>query len=478
MGSEWKKVSLADLYDVTSGLSKPASEFGSGFPFLAFTDVFNNYFVPKELSGLVQSNPKEQEKCSVRRGDVFLTRTSETMHELGMSSVALKDYKNATFNGFTKRLRPKKGIEILPEYVGYYLRSQIFRNEMLSFSTMSTRASLNNSMIKQLTMPVPPKGTQQSIAWILKNLDDKIELNRQMNETLESMAQALFKSWFVDFDPVIDNALAAGNPIPDVFAERAEQRRKIIANAKKASKAGVPFKGSENNHQSLFPSEFEFTEEMGWIPKGWESTAFGDHINFQTGPAFKSKEFSDSGVKLARGDNVKEGRFQWGKKARYWPVLEESLDKFLLKSGDVLLGMDGSKVGKNRVRVSETDLPCLLVQRVARLSKKNTICSSFIYLVVNGQRFRDYVEVVKTGSAIPHISGGQIKALKLVLPKDEKSLIYSEFELIASSFFDRIEGMVGNSLALSKLRDTLLPKLLSGELRIPEAEKLIDELIV
>jgi len=214
---------------------------------------------------------------------------------------------------------------------------------------------------------------------------------------------------------------------------------------------------------------------MGWIPVGWEVTTFGEHINFQTGPAFKSKDFSESGTRLSRGDNVKEGQFQWGDKTRYWSVVDESLEKYLLNSGDVLLGMDGSKVGKNRVRVSESDLPCLLVQRVARLSKKNTICSSFIFLVVNSESFRDYVEVVKTGSAIPHISGGQIKELQIVLPVDETNPIFGAFEQLASSMFDRTDAIVADSHILSKLRDTLLPKLISGELRIPEAEKLTEE---
>lgn len=204
MGGEWPEVPLTDLYDISSGLSKPAKYFGSGYPFVAFKDVFYNYFIPSYLSQLVQSSEKEQLSCSVKRGDAFLTRTSETMNELGMSSVALKDYENATFNGFTKRLRPKSHNEMVPEYVGYYLRSPKFRALMSAFSTMSTRASLNNEMIGRLTISVPPIKEQKGIAWILKNLDDKIELNRQMNATLESMAQALFKSWFVDFDPVID----------------------------------------------------------------------------------------------------------------------------------------------------------------------------------------------------------------------------------------------------------------------------------
>ena len=317
-----------------------------------------------------------------------------------------------------------------------------------------SRASLNNEMIGRLQITLPSLPEQKAIAHILGTLDDKIELNRRMNATLEGMAQALFKSWFVDFDPVIDNALAAGNPIPDELAPRTEVRRQALANGTANREAAKPF-----------PAAFQETESMGWIPEGWEETTFGEHINFQTGPAFKSKDFTTTGTRLARGDNVKEGRFQWGDKLRYWPTVDEGLEKYLLRNGDVLLGMDGSKVGKNRVRVRESDLPCLLVQRVARLSRKDTICSNFIFLAVNGERFRDYVEVVKTGSAIPHISGGQIKNLPLVLPSDKKTSVFTEFERIASSLFRRTDTLVSESQTLTNLRDTLLPQLISGSIQ-------------
>lgn len=131
MGSEWQTFKLAEVYDFCSGLSKPRSEFGSGFPFLSFKDVFYNSAVPKQLTELVQSTEQERLRCSVERGDVFLTRTSETLDELAMSSVALEDVPDATFNGFTKRLRPK-GKQIVPEFARYFFRSPKFRTEVNS----------------------------------------------------------------------------------------------------------------------------------------------------------------------------------------------------------------------------------------------------------------------------------------------------------------------------------------------------------
>lgn len=306
MGSNWKTTKLLDHYDIRSGLSKPAKDFGSGYPFLTFKDIFYNYFTPDELGDLVQSNDKERENCSVKRGDVFLTRTSETMHELGMSCVALQDYENATFNGFCKRLRPHNNSELAPEYVGYYLRSSKFRQSMLAFSTMSTRASLNNEMIGRLEISYPSKNEQIEIARVLKNLDNKIALNRQINQTLEQMAQALFKSWFVDFDPVIDNALDAGFFEQDLeFADELLRR----AEARKAVRKNTDFKPLPEDIRQLFPAAFEECSEpslgfSGWVPQGWIAAPLTTVANIVYGKNLPKTKILNEGYPVYGGNGV------------------------------------------------------------------------------------------------------------------------------------------------------------------------------
>jgi len=151
----------------------------------------------------------------------------------------------------------------------------------------------------------------------------------------------------------------------------------------------------------------------------WPNTTIGEHVDLITGEAFQSALFETApsdGVRLARGDNVKEGEFEWGEKSRFWPELTPDLERYLLSEADVLVGMDGSKVGKNWVRVRREDLPCLLVQRVARLRSKPTLHQRFLRYLIGNPMFRDYVGRVRTGTSIPHISGGQIKSYKFRLP--------------------------------------------------------------
>src|SRR5690606_32493760 len=195
------------------------------------------------LTELVQSTEQERVRCSIKRGDVFLTRTSETMDELGMSSVALVDIPDATFNGFTKRLRPKRDL-IAPEFARYYFRGPAFRAAVNSLASMSTRASLNNEMLGRLAITFPEYEEQEAIAHILGTLDDKIELNRKQNETLEAMARALFKAWFVDFEPVrakMEGRWQRGQSLP-----------------------GLPA-----HLYDLFPDRL-VESELGEIPEGWE----------------------------------------------------------------------------------------------------------------------------------------------------------------------------------------------------------------
>ena len=199
MVTEWKKVRLGELYEVHNGLSKGGKFFGSGYPFLSFSTIFNYFFIPENIKDLVQSTPEEQENYSVKAGDVFVTRTSETADELGMSCVALKDYPNTTYNGFCKRLRPiDSEYKVLPKYIGYCLRTPEFRGNFLGLSgSMTTRASLKNDDLLSMTIPLPPFETQQKIAGILSAYDDLIENNRKQIKLLEEASQKLYKEWFV-----------------------------------------------------------------------------------------------------------------------------------------------------------------------------------------------------------------------------------------------------------------------------------------
>jgi type I restriction enzyme S subunit len=150
----------------------------------------------------------------------------------------------------------------------------------------------------------------------------------------------------------------------------------------------------------------------------WPRVRLGDHVDITVGPAFASEHFRTSppGVRLARGDNVTEGRFRWGDKTRYWPSITPDLARYLLAEGDILLGMDGSRVGRNWTEVRAEDLPCLLVQRVACLRPRPTLTRRFLAALVSTSAFKAHINAYRTGSSIPHISASQIGEFGFGLP--------------------------------------------------------------
>ena len=135
---------------MASGISSTKDQAGHGAPFVSFGTVFNNFFLPDELPDKMDTSPVEQERFSVHKGDILVTRTSETIDELAMSCVALKDYPNATYSGFVKRLRPKTTGIAYDKFMGFYLRSALFRKTMTNNATMTLRASFNEDIFSFL----------------------------------------------------------------------------------------------------------------------------------------------------------------------------------------------------------------------------------------------------------------------------------------------------------------------------------------
>ena len=276
--SEWKKVKLGELYEVHNGLSKGRQFFGTGYPFLTFSTVFNNWFLPQTLNSLVQSSGKEREVCSIKRGDVFITRTSETMDELGMSSVALKDYPNATYNGFTKRLRPTTD-EVIPEYIGYYLRSKKFRGGFMAFSSMTTRASLANDDLLSMEAEIPEKSTQQHIATILSRYDSLIENYQKQIKLLEEAAQRLYKEWFVDLRfPGHENTKIVDG-MPEGWEKRKignliekVKRSKQVPSSEYDNTGKIPIIDQSRNYIAGYTDDFDCRIELD-VP----AIIFGDH---------------------------------------------------------------------------------------------------------------------------------------------------------------------------------------------------------
>ena len=398
---KWEKVKLGELYEVHNGLSKAGKFFGEGYPFLTFSTVFNNYFIPKQITDLVQSTEKEQESYSIRRGDVFVTRTSETSDELGMSCVALKDYPMATYNGFTKRMRPITN-RVFPEYIGYYMRLPSLRGEFRAFSTMTTRASLRNEDLLGLEVKLPSIEIQKQIADILSAYDDLIENNQKKIKLLEEAAQRLYKEWFVD----------------------------------------LRFPGHEN------------TKIVDGIPEGWQWCKVRDvaDINSSALPKNYKEDFIDY-VDLG---SVRCGHIET--RTRYNLNEAPGRAKRCAKDGDIIWGMvrPNLKAYALVTNPKETDV---FSTGFAVLSAKK-VPYSYLYCAVTQEEFVGYLVNATNGAAYPAVKPVHFEVADILKPDDK---ILEQFHGVADLIFRKIEMLDKQNHNLSEARDLLLPKLMNGE---------------
>ncbi|MCI5163652.1 MAG: restriction endonuclease subunit S [Candidatus Electrothrix sp. AX5] len=187
---------------------------------------------------------------------------------------------------------------------------------------------------------------------------------------------------------------------------------------------------------------------IGEIPAGWEVKRLKSEIDLLTGYPFKSDSYTDEGIKLARGINVKEGVFSW-KDLRCWPQVDKQLESYLLKNGDILIAMDGSKVGKNYCQVKKSDLPILLLQRVARLRVKDGLDSNYLFWNIANRNFLNWVNISKTDPMVPHIAPSDINGFVVAFPSlPEQTAI--------ANFLDEKTTKIDTAIAQKKQMISLL----------------------
>ncbi|MGN2417879.1 restriction endonuclease subunit S [Citrobacter freundii] len=339
-------------------------------------------------------------------------------------------------------------------YFWFYLLKKIDLN---NYRTGSGQPLLNQTIINAISVTIPSLSEKRiSIGYFIHNFDQKINLSFEINQTLEQMSQTLFKSWFVDFDPVIDNAMDAGNPIPEALQSRAELRQKVRNSA--------DFKPLPADIRALFPAEFEETE-MGWVPKGWilESVAKAININ----PSVKlpkntiakyvdMKSLPTQGYSIS---DVIEKPYAGGAKfqkndtlfARITPCLENGKTGFVdfLDEQETAFGSTEFIVMRGTTKVHYSYVACLARENNFRLHAIQNMVGSSGRQRVQNSCFDSFYIAIPTPSVMSLFAGK------------------------VSSYFDKMYCCNMENKSLTALRDTLLPKLISGELSLEDLPNLV-----
>ena len=339
----WKEHRLGDITDWASGGTPPKSKleyWGENIPWISASSMDGNRYSDSKLK-VTKLGLQSGTKLALKNTILLLVRGS-ILHQKIRVGIAERD---VSFNQDVKAITIKDGV-VEPWFLLLWFVAQ--EEELLNLveNTGIGAGKLDTKILQDMKVMVPPDGERHKILTFAKAVEDKIELNRQINKNLESMAQALFKSWFVDFDPVIDNALAKGNSIPEELQKKAAVRKTIREDA---TQPKLP-----EHIQQLFPNEFELSEEIGWIPKGWNATSTADALEIN--PKLKLakgsvSKFADMKTLPIRGYSVNgviEKEFKGGAKfsngdvllARITPCLENGKTAIadFLEEGEVGFG--------------------------------------------------------------------------------------------------------------------------------------------
>jgi len=458
MQSEWKRVTIGEITDRCLGkMLDQKKNRGDLHPYLGNSNVRWGTFELESLAEMRFEN-HEHERYGVKHGDLIVCEGGEP----GRCAI-WKEYRpNMKIQKALHRVRAKNGLDI--RYLHYWLLQAGKIGTLDQYFTGTTIKHLTGKALAQVELMLPPLIEQKRIASILSSLDDKIELNRKMNETLEAMAHAMFKSWFVDFDPVIDNALAAGNTIPEELAERAEQRKALGDKRKKLPP----------EIKKLFPNEFIFTNELGWIPKGWGVEPLNNVVEYIVDNRGKTPPLTldkDNAYPLVEVNALKGNNRFFDKTVIRKYVSQETYNNWFRKghpsNGDVLLSTVGS--------IAEVcligDDKCCIAQNIISLRCKEKSYGLFLYELLKHNK--NELINLNISSVQPSIKVPHLMNMDVLVGHN----LYGLFEKITNIYSKKYKTNQNQNIELSRLRDTLLPKLLSGELRIKDAEKLVEEII-
>lgn len=430
MASEWQEFQLGKIcLKIGSGATPRGGKDvyrGGNTALIRSQNIYNDRFATEGLAYIDDSQAHELRNVIVEKNDVLLNITGDSVARCCQVN---PDFLPARVNQHVAIIRTHSDV-LDARFLRYVLVSPSMQDHLLALASAgATRNALTKAMIESLVIKAPLIDEQRAIAHILGTLDDKIELNRKQNETLEAMARALFKAWFVDFEPVrakIEGRWQRGQSLP-----------------------GLPA-----HLYDLFPDRF-VESELGEIPEGWEITDFGAvslcFDKYRIPLSSKQRENRKGLIPYHGATSVMD-----------------FIDEYIFDGIYLLLGEDGSVLKEDGTPFIQYIWGKSWVNNHAHvLQGANGLSTEHLMLFIASQNITAYV----TGAVQLKLNQKNMNSIPFVKARNEINL---DFTKLIAPLFDQYRQLSEQSIALAKLRDTLLPKLISGELCVPDAERIIE----
>jgi len=418
MAGEWRVKRLDQLGRIVTGKTPPSTivdAFGGLIPFVTPSDMDGTRIISTTTRSLSVSGQTAVKNASIPTNAVMVSCIGSDMGKAAIAGIDC--VTNQQINSIIV------DTDDSPIFVYYNLSTR--KAEIRGSASGSAQPILNKSAFGRLEIELPPLPEQRAIAHILGTLDDKIELNRRRNQTLEAMARALFKAWFVDFEPV---------------------RAKMEGRWRR----GETLPGLPAHLYDLFPDRLDDEGK----PEGWEMQSLANFIDI-----FDSRRVPLSGKQRAE----RPGPYPYYGAAG---VLD-SVDDFLFEGVHVLLGEDGSVVRADGRPYTQYVWGKFWVNNHAHVLRGRGISNEALLIFLDQCDVAPFV----TGAVQPKLSQGNLKAIPFFYPGE---VLLRRFGEIIDPLFAQIRDATEESRTLAQLRDTLLPKLVSGELRIADAETFME----
>ncbi|NCT57452.1 MAG: restriction endonuclease subunit S [Legionella sp.] len=331
-------------------------------------------------------------------------------------------------------------------YLYYSFYSPLGQQKIGNIVSGSAQPKFNKTDFRNLTIELPPLKIQKAIAYVLSTLEDKIELNKKINQTLESIAQAMFKSWFVDFDPIHAKANAKSVDEYDAIAKDLGISRKIL---------------------NLFPSEFE-ESELGVIPKGWKINSLSNFITVIKGKSYKSSELQPSSTALVtlksflRGGGYRlDGLKQYD--GKYKSEQEVKPGELIIAYTDVTQNAD--VIGKPAIVIEDKNIETLVASLdvgIVRIIKEH-FSIGYLFFYFKTELFQNYILGYTSGTTVLHLSKNWIEKHSILTPPKN---IIERFDKFCRNVFEQVNENIQETNTLDDIKTLLLPKLLSGEIDV------------
>lgn len=423
--NEWRETPLSSIADLSGGFAFKSGDYARAGRFILRTLNIRDdssitrddaVFLPEKLC-------PEYERFELEPGDTLFVMVGATLGKIGF--VRSTDLP-ALLNQNMWRIRAKPEVAD-PRFVHYAFRYAV--KSSLGWASGSARDFVRRDDYRNLLILVPSMTEQQAIGALLGALDDKIELNRRTNETLEDIVRALFKSWFIDFDPVRAKVEARAPTLPRRIAD-------------------------------LFPDSFE-DSELGEIPRGWQLGHFGDVAdNPRRGASPSEIQPTTPYIALEHMPRKSIALSEWGTAAGV-----ES-GKFVFHAGEILFGK--LRPYFHKVGVAPVDGVCST--DILVVIPKSDDWFGFVLGHVSSEAFVEYTNAGSTGTKMPRTNWTDMARYAVVLPPEPLAAAFAE---LIRPFISRILKAIHQSRTLGTLRNTLLPKLVSGEVRLRDAERIV-----